>query len=269
MKQTGAVEHESVGDDDHKLDDPSRLPLRESGIPPAHMRPARERLVDQTAESIEAALAESARTEANLNLLLRGLEQIVSGAGAARDSNSMLSRELDNLRDALARSGAQEMALKQRVRLLEQAVERARRDAALERAFFLEQEDAFLAELLTEHEREIGELRRRLMEALARTPASGVVRLGTIKIPRPATDDPEATPLPSSREPEAAAPIPYSSPAPATLPHVTPTPAPSSSKPPLARKPDPTTRPLVGYSLRHGEVAEERFHTPVPGARKP
>lgn len=248
---------------------------RESGIPPTHLRRSRDRLIDLTAESIEAALAESARTEANLNLLLRGLEQIVAGASASRESNSMLSRELDNLRDVLARSSAEEMALKQRVRLLEQAVERARRDAALERAFFLEQEDAFLAEILTDHEREVAELRRRLMDALSRPsqsqqapasrqsgmtsriasepihhgapdtvlPGSGevaVVRLGTLRIPRPTANEQERpTPIPR-----------------------TPTPAPSSKPPVVLQKPPIASRPIVGYSLRDGEIAEERVETP-------
>jgi hypothetical protein len=108
-----------------------------------------------------------------------------------------------------------------------------------------------------------------LMDALAKTPTSGVVRLGTIKIPRPAHSDSEATPLPTSREPAPPALVPRSTPAPATLPRSSPTPAPSSSKPPLAKKPDPTTRPLVGYSLREGEVAEERIQTPVSSTAKP
>jgi len=259
------------------------LGMRESGIPPAHLRPSRERLVDRTAECIEAALAESARTEANLNLLLRALEQIVAGASASRESNSMLSRELDSLSDVLARSGAEEMALRQRVRLLEQAVERARRDAALERAFFLEQEDAFLAEILTDHEREVAELRRRLMEALTKAsqpgvsqrqsgttvrptlesgrqpvhqgapdtvlPRSGevaVVRLGTLKIPRPSPNDAHDRPTP----------VPRSS-----------TPSPSSRPPVVVQKSHIATRPIVGYSLKDGEVAEERVETPPPSRR--
>jgi hypothetical protein len=276
--------HWGSADDDRRAiesdlrpDDESQV-MRESGIPPTHLRPSRDRLVDRTAECIEAALAESARTEANLNLLLRGLEQIVSGASASRESNSMLSRELDSLRDVLARSSAEEMALRQRVRLLEQAVERARRDAALERAFFLEQEDAFLAEILTDHEREVAELRRRLMDALTKSSQSGpaqkpsgtaaraahesgsqlvhqgapdtmlprsgevaVVRLGTLRIPRPAQSDPHdtPTPLPRSR-----------------------TPAPSSKPPVVVQKPPIAARPVVGYSLRDGEVAEERVETP-------
>jgi hypothetical protein len=258
--------------------------MRESGIPPAHLRPSRERLVDKTAECIEAALAESARTEANLNLLLRALEQIVAGASASRESNSMLSRELDSLRDVLARSSAEEMALRQRVRLLEQAVERARRDAALERAFFLEQEDAFLAEILTDHEREVAELRRRLMEALTRAsqttpapkqsgttarprlesgtepihqgapdtvlPSSGeaaVVRLGTLRIPRPSPIEPHHSHTPVPR---------FS------------TPSPSSKPPVIVQKTPIAARPIVGYSLKDGEVADEHVETPVTSRRQ-
>jgi hypothetical protein len=267
---------------DRPRDDDSQT-MRESGIPPAHLRPPRERLIDKTAESIEAALAESARTEANLNLLLRGLEQIVAGASASRESNSMLSRELDSLRDVMARSSAEEMALRQRVRLLEQSVERARRDAALERAFFLEQEDAFLAEILTDHEREVAELRRRLMDALSNAsqigpaprqsgttarpkletdgqpvhqgapdtvlPRSGevaVVRLGTLRIPRPtAAEENRPTPVPRSS-----------------------TSAPSSKPPVVVQKPPMAARPIVGYSLKDGEVAEERVET-TPSSRRP
>lgn len=281
MTHSGAAE-----DDGRDSNEPGANAMRESGIPPAESRYSHERIVvDRIEGNLETALAESARTEANLNLLLRALEQIVSGASAARESNSMLSRELDGLREHLARSGADEMALRQRVRLLELAVDRARREAALEREFFLEQEDAFLAELLTDHEREVAELRRRLAEALTRTPTSGVVRLGTMKIPRPSPggptsndsppidllrNDPDATPIPRSSTPpgpmvapvvsEASrpTPLPISTPAPATFPNVAAA-SPTPAKVPLLQKPDPATRPLVGYSLRDGEVAEERI----------
>lgn len=282
MTYSGAADHDRDSiESEPRPDDNAGTTLRESGIPPAHLRPPRERLVDKTVECIEAALAESARTEANLNLLLRGLEQIVAGASASRDSNSMLSRELDSLRDVLARSSAEEMALRQRVRLLEQAVERARRDAALERAFFLEQEDAFLAEILTDHEREVAELRRRLMEALTRAsqtapkqsgttarprhesdsepvhrgapdtvvPSSGevaVVRLGTLKIPRPVQIEQQHRPTPFPRSF---------------------TPSPSSKPPVVVQKPHLATRPIVGYSLRDGEVAEEHIETPTTSRR--
>lgn len=269
-------------DSDPRPNDDADIP-RESGIPPAHIPKSRERLVDRTAECIEAALAESARTEANLNLLLRGLEQIVAGASASRESNSMLSRELDSLRDVLARSSAEEMALRQRVRLLEQAVERARRDAALERAFFLEQEDAFLAEILTDHEREVAELRRRLMEALTSAsdttlapkqsgttarprlhsgvgpvhqgapdtalPGSGevaVVRLGTLRIPRPAPVESDPNPVSAPRSS---------------------TPSPTSKPPVIVQKPPMAARPIVGYSLKDGEVAEERVEAPATSRR--
>jgi hypothetical protein len=163
-------------------------------------------------------------------------------------------------------------------------VERARRDAALERAFFLEQEDAFLAEILTDHEREVAELRRRLMDALTKASHSGaaqrpsgttaratlesgnqpihrgapdtvlpksgevaVVRLGTLKIPRPTPNDPHDRPTPVPRS--------FTS-------------APSSKAPVIAQKPHIATRPIVGYSLKDGEIAEERVETPSTSRRE-
>jgi hypothetical protein len=45
------------------------------------------------------------------------------------------------------------------------------------------------------------------------------------------------------------------------------TPARHESKPHLKQKPDPSTRPLVGYSLGSDEVAEERIDTSRIGTR--
>jgi hypothetical protein len=249
---------------ERELDDTTQNPLRESGIPPAHLRPSRGRLVDRTAESIEAALAESARTEANLNLLLRGLEQIVAGAAASRDSNSMLSRELDSLRDVLARSSAEEMALRQRVRLLEQAVERARRDAALERAFFLEQEDAFLAEILTDHEREVAELRRRLMDALTRAapPTPGPRQSGTTARTMRVDSEPIRQAAPETVPPPGSGEVAVVRLGALRIPR----PTPSEQPPSVVQKPA-ASRPSGGYSLRDGEVAEERVETPSSSRR--
>src|ERR1041384_1237980 len=98
MTKAGAAPQERDQTQTGRPDDTQQT-LQESGIPPAHFRASYATLADKTAECIEAALAESARTEANLNLLLRGLEQIVAGASASRASKSILSPEPDILRD--------------------------------------------------------------------------------------------------------------------------------------------------------------------------
>jgi hypothetical protein len=123
----------------------------------------------EAGEHIESALAECTRTEANLGSLLRGLTHLAAGATAAREANTTLLQELDALRELLGQSNEHEMSLRGRVRALEQALETSERDAALARAVLIEQEDLFLAELLTDHEREVARLERRLVEAQAST----------------------------------------------------------------------------------------------------
>jgi hypothetical protein len=248
MKRS-AVQHENPED---LTPNPSWVrtdvdPTRESGIPPAGERWSNERtLAARCDELAELAVAESVRTEANLSLLLRGLHHLQSGAEAARSANASLARELDTLRELLARGHAEEMALKHRVVSLELALDSSKRDAVMSRAFFIDQEDAFLKELLTDHEREVRELRRQLSEALSRHPARspsapernetasvpiGSMRLHPIKLPLP-SNSAEITPVSIPPRP--------------------------STRPPLRAKPDPSTRPLVGYSLGRNDVSEER-----------
>ena len=145
--------------------------LRESGIPPAHERTwAAPTVAAEAGGHIEAALAECTRTEANLGSLLRGLTHLTAGATAAREANEALLQELDTIRQLLGRSNEHELSLRTRVRALEQALENAERDAALARALLIEQEDLFLAELLTDHERELEALERRLLEVQSAPP---------------------------------------------------------------------------------------------------
>jgi hypothetical protein len=129
---------------------------------------ARERLESDSIEAVagsdrlELALIETTRTEANLGLLLRGLSHMTAGVEAARASNAALLAELEGVHELLGRSHEQEMALRHKVHLLELSVDETRRNAALERAHLIEQEDLFLAELLGDHEREIVALRQEL-----------------------------------------------------------------------------------------------------------
>ncbi|HVU05532.1 MAG TPA: hypothetical protein VHE30_27480 [Polyangiaceae bacterium] len=231
-------------------------PPLESGIPPARSRFGTEpSYLESGDEHLELALAESTRAEANLNGLLRGLNHLLAGTRAARDANAALARELDTARDQLERASADEMVLRHRVRALEQALAQEKRETARERTAFVAQEDAFLAELLADHEREVRDLRQRLSHALARIehreaapPAEptplGALRLKSVKIPLPQRD-----PLRDDAE-RLEPPRP-------------------SSRPPLRQKADPSTRPLVDYRFGGDDVREERLEGAARSSRPP
>lgn len=228
----------------HRVTDPQR----ESGIPPARTRhPAERTLVDESDDHVQLALAESARTEANLASLLRGLSHLAAGASAARDANLALFHELDKVRELLGQSNSEERVLRQQLRFLEQTLESERQDTVRRRATFIAEEDAFLAELLADHEREIVTLRRRLEQALG-LPAQEPAHESSIA----PTSNPPSTlaslKLRTIKVPLAAQELPL---------HLSP-PRPSS-RPPLRQKADPATRPLVEYSLGKSDVAEERL----------
>jgi len=133
----------------------------ESGIPPARLR------LDSTGSSqerVELALAGVSRTEANLGQLLRGLKHLAAGAAAAREANLELVHELDDLRAHLAHVNEEEAALRFRAAQLEQLLDTVRSEAAREREFLIEQQDLFLAEILSDHERQLAELRKSLLD---------------------------------------------------------------------------------------------------------
>ncbi|HVW30350.1 MAG TPA: hypothetical protein VHC69_33560 [Polyangiaceae bacterium] len=216
--------------------------LRESGIPPAHERAwVRATLASETDDHVESALAECTRTEANIGALLRGLSHLMAGATAAREANTALLHELDAMRELLGRSNENELTLRCRVQSLERALETTERDAALSRAVLIEQEDLFLAELLTDHERELAALKHALAEAQGT--AAGVAAAHVALTA-------EAAPITALPAPEEA-------------------PIRRDSKPALKQKPDPSTRPLVGYSLGEGDVAEEIIDTSRLDLRRP
>lgn len=257
--------------------------LRESGIPPAHERVwVRATLASEADDHVEAALAECTRTEANIGALLRGLSHLMAGATAAREANATLLHELDAMRELLGRSNENELTLRCRVQSLERALETAERDAALSRAVLIEQEDLFLAELLTDHERELTALKGALIEAqntVARVASAAPIStlppppdfkaetaLGHIAtLPPPPDFSVEAAP-PSDVAPHAALTVEA---APITTPAASEAPIRRDSKPVLKQKPDPSTRPLVGYSLGEGDVAEEIVDTSRLDLRRP
>jgi hypothetical protein len=143
----------------------SRNTKHESGIPPA-----RESL-GRGQEQLENALSEVARTEANLQSLVRGLRNLSAGASAALKSTGGLVSELDALRQLFGHS-ANESELEQRIAELSAALERAR----AERRQLIDEEDRFLLELLNDHERELRALER-LAEAGERRNLEAIAEL--------------------------------------------------------------------------------------------
>jgi len=144
--------------------------LFESGIPPAREHasapgdaPLELALtLEGGVERLEVALSNAVRTEANLGLLLRGLKHLSASAQTARAANDELMHELDELRSHLTRSQEEEHALRFRMSQLEQLLDVVRHETTHERAFMIEQQDLFLVEILTDHERQLGELHQQL-----------------------------------------------------------------------------------------------------------
>jgi hypothetical protein len=225
----------------------------ESGIPPARDRLARSLDTEAALEQIENVLVQSTRGEANMSLLLRGLQHLSSGANAAREAHAVLLRELEVLRARVARVYEHEKVLLQRVRSLEGALEAAAR----ERDSWLLQEDAFLVELLEEHEqkllathrahdRRLAELDQALDELqkqrdLARTEVTRLLyeRDAAVALLNEPIASTERTPSP---------------PPSSTLR----SPLGSVKLPPLKSKPVASSRPVVGYSVVHEDVARDR-----------
>ncbi|HEY8944719.1 MAG TPA: hypothetical protein VIM73_10675 [Polyangiaceae bacterium] len=100
-----------------------------------------------------------------------------------------------------------------------------------------------------------------------------VARLELESLPR-RSSGPSAAPLPAGAPDEAG---PRTAPSPEGISSTGPGPSvsesppsgPSSSKPPLKQKPDPSTRPLIGYSLAGGELLAERLEGARISSRPP
>ena len=138
----------------------------ESGIPPARLR--EELSLEASEDRLELALAGVSRTEANLGQLIRGLKHLAAGAAAAREANLELVHELDELRAHLVHVNEEELALRYRMAQLEQLLDVIRHESSREREFLIEQQDLFLVEIMTDHDRQIAELRRGLRDSTNR-----------------------------------------------------------------------------------------------------
>jgi hypothetical protein len=90
-----------------------------------------------------------------------------------------LIQELEALRDMLGGANDQQLAFRQKIALLEQALDRARKETERDRAFLIEQQDAFIVILVGEQEvelqrrdKDIEVLRERIAELEQRGPRS-------------------------------------------------------------------------------------------------
>lgn len=215
----------------------SKATAHESGIPPARERLARSPVADQALEQLELVLVESTRAEANLGLLLRGLKHLAVGATAAQEANALLVQELESLRLRFAKVYENESVLQQRVQTLESALEAAAR----EREAWLAQEDAFLAELLDDHEQKLATVSRAQDRRLAELDRS----LDELRQQRDIART-DVTRLTYERDAAVALLSEPSALGSVRLP-----------KPALKSKPDISSRPLIDYSLiDEGALAE-------------
>jgi hypothetical protein len=142
-----------------------------SGIPPAREGRTRDRSSSEADQRLEQALSDVARTEANLQALVRGLKHLTAGATAALDSTRPLASEIDAIRGLVSRrselaSAGNDTEAKLQARVLEltKALEQSKADSRQEREKFIEHEDLFLIELLEDHDRRVLELEQRVAE---------------------------------------------------------------------------------------------------------
>jgi hypothetical protein len=100
---------------------------------------------------------------------MRAIRDLSSGVSGAREANVQLMRELESMSDLLGAASERQLALRNRVTLLEQSLERAHVEAQRERAYILDQQDAFISAMMDDHEQVIADLNRELDAARHRS----------------------------------------------------------------------------------------------------
>ncbi|HEY3498563.1 MAG TPA: hypothetical protein VGK73_27925 [Polyangiaceae bacterium] len=116
----------------------------------------------ESSQHMLAAISASSRAEASLSTLMRAVRDLSSGVSGAREANVLLMRELEGMADLLGSGNERQLALKNRIALLEQQLERAHFEAESERNYILDQQDVFIAALMEDHEQVLAELHREL-----------------------------------------------------------------------------------------------------------
>jgi len=283
-----------------------RRPPLESGVPPARRPHASPSAASGHGEAeVQAALAASSRTEASLGALLRAVQYANAGIHGAREANRELTHELELLRQLLGASSRREAELSQEVQELEARVARAEHDALSDRRFLMNEQDAFIVSLCDDYEREVAALREQLTRAdaqrdeaqallvrIASERDQALTELARSNVPRSSRPSAPAAPAgppsrpgvsmrlssaaPSQRRPEPVAPPPrleheraVNEPPLELALELTPPPAPArmTTSSALRARSDPATRPLIGYSLRLGEVEAEHIEAAAISTR--
>ena len=153
---------------------------------------------------LQAALAATSRADASLSTLMRVVRELTTGVSSAREANVSLVTELGALADLLGAANERQLALKNRVALLEHALAKAAEEAKSERAYILEQQDAFIVGMLEDHEHAVAELRREIdvtRERLSQRPTPNPGSLtDLVAVSAPAAGPPtEPAPAPDIR----------------------------------------------------------------------
>ncbi|HEX6274347.1 MAG TPA: hypothetical protein VFZ53_15000 [Polyangiaceae bacterium] len=154
---------------------------------------------------LQAALAATSRADASLSTLMRAVRELTTGVSSAREANVALVAELGALADLLGAANEQKLALKNRVAFLERSLAKAAEEAKNERTYILEQQDAFIAGMLEDHEHAVAELRREIdvtRERLSQRPTANpgsLPDLAAVALPPLAAPPTEPAPAPDVR----------------------------------------------------------------------
>jgi hypothetical protein len=137
---------------------------------PAGDRPPSRPSGRDSSAHLHAALSASGKAEASLSTLMRSIRDLSAGVSGAREANVQLLRELEAMSDLLGAANERQLALQNRVALLEQSLERSHVESQREREYILDQQDAFIAAMMEDHEQVVNELHRE-METVRRRPS--------------------------------------------------------------------------------------------------
>lgn len=127
--------------------------------PPSQSRPSFGGVLTARAKT---ALSVCAGVDEGLQDLVRTVQFLSASLQGACGTNQNLLRELESLDGALDHQARDYRALSQRVNELEREVHDAEQRAREERRFLIAEQDAFIAVLVSEHERSLKKLQERL-----------------------------------------------------------------------------------------------------------
>jgi hypothetical protein len=103
----------------------------------------------------------------NLRALFRTVKFLGASIGGARETNDHLLAELEALHKSLNDEQSGKVPSQKRANLLSRALSSATEQAVREREFLIREHDNFIASVVADYERELGELRDRLRRAEA------------------------------------------------------------------------------------------------------